>query len=658
MRTAIIFGLFLILLTSFISADILITQDPESFYNLGDVIDMSIKVTSLSEINNFLTMSLICNGIETEVHKEYILLSAGEEKESEIKIPLISSFAGQTSGTCTIKSTIGEEFILTDEFKISNSLTVELIDQTTEVSPGGEIIIEGSAKRATGDNAEGFIEAKIIMNEVERISTLDTINKGYFKLNISIPEDIAAGDYLIKLEGYEKDIEDSVTNTGFTSYSATINQVPTSLEISFEETEIEPGETVKVKAILHDQTGEKISAPARITIKNENDKILEEADITTDEFYKYNIQEGQAPVEWTIQATSKELEGTGFFQIIELEKVDVTVLNKTISIKNIGNVPYNDAVLVKIGEESLNVDVMLDLNKEQKYSITAPDGEYQVEILGESHSLSLTGGAIGIKEVGGISQVVKYPFVWMFVIGVLGFVTYLFFKKGYNKTFVGHITKKKPKKEKPLRKDSLVKSQNPAEVSLSIHGSKQNISLICLKIKNLNNIEKTKGSIEESIQQAVDTAEGAKALTYQNQENLFFLFVPTATKTFKNEKTAIQTAQQIKKILDHHNKLFKDKIDYGISLNYGTIVAKSEEDSTKFMSMGTLITAAKKIATESQGEILLGEKIKEKVGAEVKSELAHDGKNPSYKVKSIKKHKENDAKFISNFIKRLEGHKD
>jgi len=659
MRTLILLGIFVILLTSFASADILITQEPESFYNLGDIIGISVKVTSLSELNNFLTMNLICNGIETEVHKEYVLLSAGEEKTSEIKVPLISSFAGQTSGTCTIKSSIGEDILLTNEFKISNSLTVELLDQTIEVSPGGEIIIEGNAKRATGDSAEGFIQAKLIMNEIESLSILDTVNKGYFKLNISIPDGMAAGDYLVKLEAYEKDIEDSVTNTGFTSYSTTITQIPTSLEISFENSELEPGETLKLKTILHDQTGEKISAIAKMIIRDENDKIIEEVEISTDESHNYEIPNGQIPAEWSIEATSEELDGIGFFEIIPLEKVEVILLEKTLTMKNIGNVPYNDTVLVKIGEESLNLDVQLDLNKEQKYSLSAPKGDYQVEILGQTQSLSLTGGAIGIKKAGRMTQGIKFPFVWMFMIGVMGFVTYLFFRNGYNKTFIGHITKKRAaKKELPLNKNSIVKSRNKAEVSLSISGSKQNISLICLKVKNLKGIEKTKSSIEESIQQIVETAENARALTYENQENIFFLFVPTITKTFNNEKTAIQTAQQIKKILDHHNKLFKDKIDYGISLNYGTIIAKEEKDSTKFMSMGTLITVAKKIAAESDGEVLLSEKIKEKSGSDIKSEIAHEGKTPSYKVKSIKKHKEEDTKFISNFIKRLEGHKD
>jgi len=75
------------------------------------------------------------------------------------------------------------------------------------------------------------------------------------------------------------------------------------------------------------------------------------------------------------------------------------------------------------------------------------------------------------------------------------------------------------------------------------------------------------------------------------------------------------------------------------------------------MSMGTLVTTAKKISSESKGEILLSEKMKERSHTEVKVEKAHEGKTPSYKIKQVKTKNPEDKKFISNFIKRLEGHK-
>ena len=210
------------------------------------------------------------------------------------------------------------------------------------------------------------------------------------------------------------------------------------------------------------------------------------------------------------------------------------------------------------------------------------------------------------------------------------------------------------KKATPLRKKSLINTRNKAELSLSLKGDKQNVSLICLKIKNLSEIETKKGNAKETLQKIVDTAEDKKSATYENQDNLFFILAPVKTKTFKNEKNAIETAKKIEDILKEHNRLSKQKIEFGISLNYGTIVARQETSALKFMSMGTLITTAKKIASLSEKEILLGEKIKEKLVSDIKTEKKTKNNVSFYKIKEMKQDREDHKEFIRSFLDRIE----
>jgi len=264
-----------------------------------------------------------------------------------------------------------------------------------------------------------------------------------------------------------------------------------------------------------------------------------------------------------------------------------------------------------------------------------------VEIIADNENkitgtVMLTGKVTNVKKApGGVLSFVRYPIVWIFVILILGFVTFMILKRTHKKSFFGHIFfKKKGERKKPRNKDSIINSKNKAELSLSIKGDKQNVSLICLKIKNLKEIESSKGkeqtknpkekskeaNAKETLQKIVDLAEEEKAATYENQDNIFFILAPTKTRTFKNEKAAVNIAKKIEDVLQNHNKLFRQKIEFGISLNYGTIIAKQEKTALKFMSMGTLITSAKKIASLSEEEILLGEKIKEKLISDIKSE--------------------------------------
>lgn len=268
----------------------------------------------------------------------------------------------------------------------------------------------------------------------------------------------------------------------------------------------------------------------------------------------------------------------------------------------------------------------------------------------------LTGKTIDVKEISKRSFV-RHPLVWIFLIAVLGFVAFLFFKKGYKRNFVGYITKRKKSKEAaPLIKGSLLNTRNKAEISLSIKGDKQNVSIICLKIKNLKEIGSKKGSTEESLQKIVDLVEEKKGYTYENNENLFFIFAPVNTKTFNNERTAIEVAQKIESALTEANRLHKDKIDFGIGLNYGTIIAKKEKETLQFMSMGTLITTAKKTANASKGTIFLGEKMNDKLRTEVKTEKEMHGNTALYKIKEVKT-KGDHKNFLSNFVKRLEREK-
>ena len=143
---------------------------------------------------------------------------------------------------------------------------------------------------------------------------------------------------------------------------------------------------------------------------------------------------------------------------------------------------------------------------------------------------------------------------------------------------------------------------------------------------------------------------------HESQDNIFFILAPTITKTFRNEKSSIKLAQKTEKILKEHNKLYKQKINYGISLNYGEIVAKLEDNVLKFMSMGKLITSAKKIADISDEDIFLTKEMSEKLGSDVKTQK-HEIKNiPVYTIKEIinrNEHKE----FINSFLKRLDSEK-
>lgn len=667
-----IIGLILIvLLASFVSADIILNQAIKPIYNLGDKIPVPITIKTLVDTSGMFTVSLICNGSEINFYKNGIKLVAGEEKTLDPSLVLIREMIGENTGLCKIKAALGTEFVLTDTFVISNYLWIESSSDKKEYKPNQGLGIGGEVTRDTGEGADGFIEARIIAEIPEDdIVQLGTMSNGFFSMNISLPSNIKAGQYLVKIQAYEKDTNGFITNKGFSELNVSIIQVPTNLELVLENSEVMPGDTLKIKPILHDQTGQVMNAVTFVTIKDENDKIYEQKDVQTDETFEYTIKSNEPPGELKVFATSNQMTAESKFRIGKKEKIDVQIINKTIQITNVGNVPYNKTLLVKIGETPLNINLSLNVDQSKKYVLSAPDGEYRVEVIGDSgdefsEMTTLTGRAVDIREVGGILSLAGHPFLWVFVLLILGFVAFTVFKKVHKKPFFGFgnplsFFKKKDYgsggKEmfKENNANPIIKQANKAELSLSIRGEKQDVSLVCLRINGLSQIKSRRGSDVDTIQRITEMAEENKAVTYENQDYLFFMLAPIRTKTYKNEKEALEIAEKIKNMLVEHNRMFNQKIEFGISLNYGTIVGKIEGTTLMFMSMGTMITSAKKIASLSKGEILLTEKMNDLVRLYVKTERRVREGIALYLMREIKRENKENEKFIRSFVDRLE----
>ncbi|MCK4553007.1 hypothetical protein KAT80_02285, partial [Candidatus Pacearchaeota archaeon] len=508
MRRTIIFLMSVILLTSLASADIIINQQPEEIYNLGDIIEIPATIKATTNIVGNFQMDLICNGPIINFYKNGVKLSSGEEKKFDSSVVLTKDVIGTMTGKCKIKASLAGEFVLTNEFRISGNLKINLDMDQTEFNPGTSVFVEGSAVKENQEEVEGFIEIEFLSIQVtnqtsnETTSTTsrvlaDAVSNGFFSVEIPLAKDTEAGVHPMKIIVYEKDANGEITNQESIEHSIRVLQLATSLEIIIENQEVEPGTNLRVKAILHDQTGEKIDSTAIITVKRNDNTILEQTEKSTDEFLELPVAYNEPPEQWKVVAVSNEFITESTFNIMEKKDVRVEIINNTLILTNIGNVLYNDTILVKIGDEPTDLNVSLEVDEIKKYKLSAPEGEYKVEVVTEGESritknVLLTGKAIDIKEASNTAiKLIRHPFVWVFIIAILGFVAFIVFKKGYKRSFFGymHLRNKGKIKPTPLKKNSLINSGNKAELSLSIKGDKQNASVVCLKIKNLKEIE-------------------------------------------------------------------------------------------------------------------------------------------------------------------------
>jgi hypothetical protein len=679
MKKEFIFIILALMIISSISAEIVVLQQPKSVYNVDDTITIPVTIKAVEEISGTFSMDLLCNGgKQVNFYRNGVSLKSGEEKTLETSLILTKDEIGDTLGTCKIKGSIGQEYVILNEFRISNLLVVQPNTEQIEFNPGQNILIKGSVVKENGQDSSGFVSIEITTdNSSENILQTGTISNGFYSVNITLPENMKAGKYLVKVNAYELDTKARQTNKGFSNYNIDIKQVPRSLEIIFETSPVEPGTNLKVKAVLHDQTGEKISSSSIISIKKgtgANSIVQQQSEMLTDEYLEFPIVYNQPPSNWSVFAVSNQLTAEATFTIIEKKAIDIEVLNDTVLITNKGNVPYNDSVIIRIGEnQTLDLNVTLDVDENKKYKLKAPDGTWEIEILDSRGEVLLTamatleGKAVEIKENGsktGFSKLIAI-IVWIFIILLLGFGIFVFFKKGYKKTLFGKIgIKKKVRKPElnsawenraiPLSKNSNLETKNKASLALSIRGEKHEVSITAINVKNLGEIQSKKGNAEETLQRIVNLAEDKKAFVYENQESLFFILTPLKTRKFRNETVALEIAQQAKEMLLEHNRLFKQKISFGISLNYGEIVEKLEKGELEFMSIENLITNSKRIASIAKEDILISEKMRGKLPGIRTERDESSEKVVAYKTKEIKYHDEAHSRFIKSFLKRSE----
>lgn len=654
MKRGIIFIIFAIFFCSYISAEIIFREPVNEVYNLGEVVNASVSITTFADVYKSLQMDLICNGKSVNFYKNGILFT-GEEQKIDASLLLIKEVIGDQGGICKIKASLDGYYILSPEFKISNLLIIEPTISQTEVKPGEKIYLNGKVIREDKKNSEGIIKAKI--NSDSYILTREaTIDNGNFNLELMIPSRMEAGNYILILEATEKNSEGITTNYGKYEHNIVIKQTPKNIELKFEKENINPGETLKVKPILYDQSGKQINSMIYLIIKNSHNKIVEQRNVSSGEFLEYPIPPLEEPSKWKVTASFEDISVEKTFSILEKESAEIKIINKTVYATNTGNVLYNKTSLIRIGNESLNLQITLNVGESKKYALKAPDGNYDIRISSESGEINemvtLTGKVVSVEEISEHKSMNFY--LWIVIILALGGFVFISWNKVHKKSFLGKISMpdNKRKKEIPVLGGDKLKIADKAEISLSIKGEKQNAIFVCVKIRNLQSIKAKNGSAHETIKKIKDLGKESRATIYEDRDYLLFMFVPSKTRTFKNEQTALDLAEKVQNMLIEHNRKFNEKIIFGISLEQGTIVGGIEDGVFKFMNMDSGLISAKKIALISDEEILLSKKMNDLLRLSTKTEKKSEGGVTAYKINSIKRESEETKEFIQKFMER------
>ena len=648
--------LALMFLTTLASAEIFIAKQPADTYSLGDTMNI---VLGSDGTPGWAKMDLICENKTKMLYYHYL---TSEDTRISISTPLTKDFLRGLSGDCHLLLTTGNKTKKSMDFTIYNQINIDIKFNALSFAPNSTMTFSGTASKPSTQEVNGFIEISVEDTELEAIIP---VIKNRFSGEFDIPESLAAGKYLVDMFIYEKLNSEEITNFGNQNTTIIITQQPAFLEIQTSET-ISPDNSLEFTGVLKDHTGQTINAvPVSfklVTIEGEEVlNILSE----TDKKNYFKIQKSAPYGYWNLNAKSKDITAETQVYITENEEASFDIINGTLLITNIGNVPYDNPVEIAIAEHKKVIEINLTLGESTQFDLEAPDGDYEVSVKDGSNSLtgtfSLTGNAIVIKGDGErFGFVNKGVLAWTFLVLILGLFVFISSKrvmkgkailpvKNYSKPKTGGVLKINPSKPNKLEKHS-----TEAKHSLVIDGTKQASAVLALKIKNHNEIQNAEMDISDHLKKISRIITESDGRIYKSGEYLLGIFAPATTRTFDNTIIALKSAKKIQEDLSQFNNTAKLKINFGLSVGSGDIIARKHEGALSFNAVGNLLINSKKIAEISENNLLISEDANKALASKART-TANEEKFgiKSYSLKSITSQSDN-QKFINSFMKRNE----
>lgn len=614
---------------AFASAEIIISQ-PQSLYNLGDKFDLTITISEQQYSSNFLTASLVCSGKETELLKGAYTVEPGVSRQVQISTSLDNFLVAGLEGTCHVRADYGSEEALSQEFTLTKGITVNPTIQGVVFDPQNTVPIRGEAQKSNGDLLDGFIEVTIPEAD---FSFVGEVAAGKFNTSFMIPADMPAGSYKINFRAYEKDFQGTITNEGSAESTITVRQVVKKIDIATSAQSVVPTDDITYSVLLYDQADDQAVGDVSVTV-TAPDQTVERVILKSGDTQTIDLEPNSPSGYWRIEAKYNDLITYKDVFVQEYRDVSFTLVNETLVIQNIGNVPYIGPVAVTIGDISEVKDIQLDVGESKRFRLAAPNGEYAIEVGKGSEKqqlgiVPLTGKAISVNAVGEGSfsngLVVLGGVILLLILAVIAVFIYRKISKRSALSGGAPLSTIKPSTPpsggaKPLLPATAAAKEGPNMID---KGEKQESAIVSLKIKNMPALESNPESMQ-AIDSALWKAKEAGAKIYSDDNYRIMIFAPVLTREKDNSVRAVRVAQAIEKSLSAVNRRTALKIDYGIGVDFGNLIVENEGGKFKFMSINNIIATTKRISEQSGGETLISESLKRRTTGKIKSEKLHD----------------------------------
>ncbi len=671
-RGLVCFG-FILMFLGLASARITINE-PNSIYNLGDRLYVNLTVAPNIVSGNF-EINILCKNSSINIYRvpaepSFVI---GVEQKISTFITLSKELMKNNLGDCYISVLLGAEQAVSRVMQITDKVNVKVSLNKRNYNPGERVSFLLNATKANSQQLEGFLE----VSDAQSFSR--AVQKGIVNDSFVLEEKAEAGNYMLTFSVYDRGINNSILNNGVANFSFVIDSVSTSLLTSISDNDANPGENFSFSIDLFDQTGKIMNNKISVKLVSPLNKEIS-FNVNSGDINNFNFETNATAGKWRIDSFVDNISDTKEFNMKESAKIDFDFVDSVLLVKNIGNVVYNSSFEVMIGNEARNVSVDLGIGEEKKFYLKAPDGEYSVKVGDKEKTLLLTGNAIAVRDSDSGSYIIVY-----FIVGLIAaFILIVglrvskkkvyaeepisgprimpkFQQKNEQKTMqskaFGEVKQKSLSISIPTeqKKDSFLdvrkSSVSEAERSAVLKGHKTNSVVICMKF--FNNFG---GNAKHEIERALMIAREKRAVVEWTGNEILIIFSPLITKMLDNEHIAARAGFDMFNYLNNYNSRFSDKVEFGIGMSSGDLIAVVEGGKLKYTSIGNTILLAKKIADIAKGRILVSDVMRNKIARDIRGEKVSEiGSSAVWSITSLQDREANKAK-LDDLLKRIGQH--
>lgn len=267
-----------------------------------------------------------------------------------------------------------------DSFSILTEISVSASSSKYQYEPGEEVVVYGDINTDLSDISS--LDAVIIFDTL-RYALKPTSDS--FEYRFFIPANMKHGTYTVTVS-----INDIYGNTGSDDFIITVKQVPTRISNDIGKDTYNPGELLAFDVDMLDQTDNEMALDVSVQITDPSGAVLYNGVVNTAQTVELEFGTYSIPGIYTIVSkyAEKNLEDTTRVTLNELRVLSTQLNGETITLKNTGNVPYNDHVdIILVRSENgelqyylLPQDVALEPGNEHGYDLSyeVPAGEYSL----------------------------------------------------------------------------------------------------------------------------------------------------------------------------------------------------------------------------------------------------------------------------------------